>query len=72
VFIFIFQSINFIKFVLSLIDSDSSFLLCIVGFLNMVFDLVPIILVFVYYKKYYGKGKKLQSKNLLRLSSLSN
>lgn len=72
VFIFIFQSINFIKFVLSLIDSDSSVLICIVGLLNMVFDLVPIILVIVYYKKYYRKGKKLQSKNLLRLSSLSN
>ncbi len=60
VFIFVFQSINFIKFILSLIDSDSSVLICIVGIMNMVFDLLPIILVYVYYKKYYRKGKKLQ------------
>lgn len=65
-FIFVFQSINFIKFILSLINSDSSVLICIVGFMNMIFDLVPIILVFVYYKKYYHKGKKLQSKILLK------
>jgi hypothetical protein len=66
VFIFFFQTINFVKYILSLINSDSSVLIFTVGFLNMGFDLLPIILVYVYYKKYYRRGKKLQENSLVR------
>jgi hypothetical protein len=64
-FVFAFQSFNFIKYILSL-SADSSVFIIIVAFLNMIFDFLPIVLVFLYYKRYYRKGKKLQEASLVR------
>jgi hypothetical protein len=64
--VFVFQFINLGKYFLSIIDKDSSFLIVLVGLLNMIFDLLPILLAWTYYKKYYRRGKKLQESSLIR------
>ena len=59
-FLFIIQCLNFLKFIFvqieSAIESSSQVLLTIILILNLVFDTLPLLIVFIYYKKYYKKA----------------
>jgi hypothetical protein len=71
-FIFVVQSVNFVKYILSTVAGGIPSFVFIIGFLNMIFDFFPIILVLLYYKKYYKKGIKLQSDSLIRNEDASS